>query len=228
MTQHIWSPSWEKFPGNVCAPWVGLQILQFGIPVYNLRIQTDTIINLWANYSPGFMLMLFVYHVKLECCYAWGLADQDPSSSVHPLSLVRLWDPMDCSTPGLPVHHQLPELAQTHVHRAGDAIQPPHPLSPISPPAFNFFQHQGLFQWVISSHQVAKILEFQLQHLSFQWTFRSDLLQDRLVGSPCSPRDSQESSPTPQFKSINSLVLSFLYGPALKSIHDYWKNHSFD
>ena len=148
-------------------------------------------------------------------------------SSVAQLCLI-LWDPMDCSTPGLPVHHQPPELAQTHVHRAGDAIQPPHPLSPISPPAFNFFQHQGLFQWVISSHQVAKILEFQLQHLSFQWTFRSDLLQDRLVGSPCSLRDSQESSPTPQFKSIDSSALSFHYSPTLTSIHDYWRNHSLD
>ena len=75
---------------------------------------------------------------------------------------------MDCSTPGFPVHHQLLELAQTHVHRVGDAIQPSHPLSFPSPPAFNLSQHQGLFQWVSSSHQVAKVLEFQLQHQSFQ------------------------------------------------------------
>ena len=66
------------------------------------------------------------------------------------------------------------------------------------------------------------------QHQSFQWIFRTDLLSDGLVGSPCSSRDSQESSPTPQFKSINSSVLSFLYIPTLTSIHDYWKNHSFD
>ena len=79
-----------------------------------------------------------------------------------------------------------------------------------------------------SSHQVAKVLEFQLQHQSFQWTPRTDLLQNGLVGSPCSPRDSQESSPTPQRKSINSLVLSFLYSPTLTSIHDHWKNHSLD
>ena len=63
---------------------------------------------------------------------------------------------------------------------------------------------------------------------SFQWIFRTDFLSDGLVGSPCSPRDSQESSPTPQFKSINSSALSFLYGPTLTSIHDYWKNHNFD
>ena len=91
-------------------------------------------------------------------------------SSVQLLSRVRLCDPMNCSTPGLPVHHQLPEFTQTHVHRVGDAIQPSHPLSSPSPPAPNPFQHQGLFQWVSSSHQVAKVLEFQPQHQSFQWT----------------------------------------------------------
>ena len=83
-----------------------------------------------------------------------------------------LCDPMDCSTPGLPVHHQLLEPTQTHVHRDGDAIQPFHPLSSPSPPAFNLSQHQGFFQWVSSSHQVAKVLQFQLQHQSFQWIFR--------------------------------------------------------
>ena len=72
---------------------------------------------------------------------------------------------MDCSTPGLPVHHQLPELTQTHVHLVGDTIQPSHPLSSPSPPALNLSQHQGLFQWVSSSHQVAKVLEFQLQNI---------------------------------------------------------------
>jgi len=81
-----------------------------------------------------------------------------------------LCDPMDCSTPGFPVHHQFLELAQTHVHRVSDAIQPSHPLSFPSPPAFSLSQHQGLFQWVSSSHQVAKVLE--LQHQSFQWIFR--------------------------------------------------------
>ena len=87
-----------------------------------------------------------------------------------------LCNPMDRSTPGLPVHHQLLESAQTHVHWVGDAIQLSHPLSSHSPPAFNIFQHQGRFQWVNSSHQVAKALEFQLQHQSFQWTPRTDLL----------------------------------------------------
>ena len=141
-------------------------------------------------------------------------------------SCLTLCDPMNRSTPGLPVHLQLPESTQTHVRWIGGAIQPSHPLSSPSPPALNLSQHQGLFQWVSSSHQVAKELEFQLQ--SFQWTPRTDLLRNGLVGSPCSPRDSQESSPTPQFKSINSLALSFLYSPTLTSIHDYWKNHSLD
>ena len=107
-----------------------------------------------------------------------------------------------------------------------------HPTTSFSvvsfPPAFNLSQHQGLFQWISSSHQVAKVLEFQLQHQSFQRIFRTDFLWDWLVWSPCCPGDSQESSPTPQFKSISSSVLSLLYGPTLISIHDYWKNHSFD
>ena len=91
-------------------------------------------------------------------------------------SCLTLWDAMDFRTPGFPVHHQLLELAQTHVHQVGDAIQSSHPLSSPSPPAPNPSQHQGLFQWVNSSHEVAKVLEFQLQHPSFQWTPRTDLL----------------------------------------------------
>ena len=126
-------------------------------------------------------------------------------------------DPVDCSTPGLPVHHQLLELAQTHVHRVSDAFQPSHPLSSPSSPAFSLPHHQVLFQWVSSLHQVAKVLKFLLQHQSFWWIFSTDFLTL-----------SQESSPTPQFKSISSSVLSFLYSPALTSIHDHWKNHSLD
>ena len=91
-----------------------------------------------------------------------------------------------------------------------DAIQPSHLLSPPSSLALSLSQHQGLFQCASSSHQVTKVLELQLQHQSFQWIFRTDLLLDGLVGSLCSSGDSQESSPTPQFKSINSLVLSFV------------------
>ena len=149
-------------------------------------------------------------------------------SSVQLLSCVWLCDSMDCSTPGLPVHHQFLELIQTHVHWVSDAIQPSHPLLSPSPPTFNLSQHQGLFKWVSSSHQVAKVLEFQLQHQSFQWIFRTDFLNHWLVWWSCSPRDSQESFPTPQFKSINSSALSLFYGPTLTSIHDHCKNHSLD
>ena len=136
-------------------------------------------------------------------------------------------DPVDCRTPGLPVHHQLLEFTQTHVHWVCDAIQPSHPLLSPSSPTFNLSQHQGLFQWVSSARQVAKVLEFQFQHQSFQCIFRTDFLQNGLVESPCSPRDSQEPSLTSQFKSINFLAHSFLYSQTLTSIHDYWKNHSF-
>ena len=111
---------------------------------------------------------------------------------------------MNRSTPGLPVHHQLPEFTQTHVHRVSDAIQPSHPLLSPSPPAPNPSQHQSLFQWVNSSHEVSKVLELQLQHHSFQRNPRVDLLQNGVVGFPCSPRDSQESSPTRQ---VNASIL---------------------
>ena len=94
-------------------------------------------------------------------------------SSVQSLSCVQLCDPMDCSTPGLPVPHHSLEFVQVHIHCISDAVQPSHPLSSHSPPTFNLSQHQGLFQWVSSSHQLAKVLEFQLQCQSFQWIFRT-------------------------------------------------------
>ena len=140
-------------------------------------------------------------------------------------SCLTLRDPMDCSMPGFPVLHYIPEFAQTQVHWLNDAIQLSHPLL-LPSPSLNLSQHQDLFLWVGSSHQGLKVLE--LQHQSFQWIFRVDFLQDWLVWSPCCPRDSQESSPAPQFETINSLALSLLNGPTLTSVHDYWKNHSFD
>jgi len=96
-------------------------------------------------------------------------------------SCPTLCDPMNHSTPGLPVHHQLLEYTQTHVHRVSDAIQPSHPLSYPSPLAFNLSQHQGLFKWVSSLHQMAKVLEFQPHHQSFQWIFRTDFLLTGLI-----------------------------------------------
>ena len=156
--------------------------------------------------------------------FNWSISSFSSVAQLCP----TLCDPTDCSTPGFLNLHQLLKLAQTHVHWVSDAIQPSLPLLSPSPPAFNLSQHQGLFKWVSSSHQVAKVLEFQLHHQSFQWIFRTDFQQDREVGSPCCPRDSQESSPTPQFESFSSLALSFLYSPTLTSIHDYRKNRSFD
>ena len=138
-----------------------------------------------------------------------------------------LCNPMNHSTPGLPVHHQLPELAQTNVHRVSDAIQPSHTLSSTfssclqSLPASGSFQISQFFTsggQSIGTSALASVLPMNIQ----------DWFPLGLVGSPWSPRDSQESAPTPQFKSINSSVLSFLYSPTLTSIHDYWKNHSFD
>ena len=133
-------------------------------------------------------------------------------------SCLSLCSPMDCSTPGFPVLHRLPEFAQTHVHWVGDAIQPSHPLSPPSPPAFNLSQHWGLFQWVSFSHRCPKYWSFSFS-ISLSNVY-SGLINFRMVWSPCSPRDSQESSPA-QLESINSSVLSLLCGPTVTSIHDY-------
>ena len=116
-------------------------------------------------------------------------------------SCPTLCDPKDCSTSGLPVHHQLLEFTQTHVHWVGDAIQPSHPLSSPSPPVLNLSGIRIFSSESVLCIRWPKVLEFQLSTLVL---------------------------PIPQFKSINSLVLSFLYSPALTSIHDYWKNHSLD
>ena len=115
---------------------------------------------------------------------AWSITNKNykqPTSlsiqfSAVTQSCLTLRNLMDYSMPGLPVHHQLLEFTQTHVHWVSDAIQPSHPLSSPSPPAPNPSQIQGLFKWVSCLHQVAKILELQLQHQSFQWTLRTDLL----------------------------------------------------
>ena len=135
-------------------------------------------------------------------------------------------DSMNCSMPGLPVRHQLPESTQTHVHRVSDAIQPSHPLSSPSP-ALNLSQHQ-----VFSNESALRVRWPKYWSFSFNISpsnehpglisFRMDWLD------LCSPWDSKESSLIPQFKSINSLALSFLHSPTLTSIHDHRKNHNLD
>ena len=142
-------------------------------------------------------------------------------------SCPTLCNSMDCSTPGLPVYHQFLEFTQTHGHSVGEAIQPSDPVFPFSShlqsfPALGSFQMSQPFTSGGESIGVsasASGLPMNIQdgfHLG--WT----------GWISCSPRDSQESSPTPQFKSINSSVLSLLYNPTFTSIHDYWKNKSFD
>ena len=126
-------------------------------------------LTLVGNNKPAFALFIKVCFLSVLSSIFW-------LDSVQSLkSCPTCCDPVDCSTPGSPVHHQLPEFTQTHVHWIGDTIQPSHPL--LSPsPAFNLSQHQGLFKQVSSLHQVAEVLEFQLQHQSFQWVFRTDFL----------------------------------------------------
>ena len=116
---------------------------------------------------------LWCWRRLLKVPWTTRISNQSQYTSVAQ-SFPTVWDPGN--TPGLPVHHQLPEFTQTRVHWVSDAIQPSHPLSSPSPPALNLSQHQGLFQWVSSLYEVAKILEFQLQRQSFQRTPRTDLL----------------------------------------------------
>ena len=139
-------------------------------------------------------------------------------------SCPTLCDPMNRSTPGLPVHHYLPEFTQTHVHRVSDAIQPSHPLLtllllPPIPTSIRVFSNESTLhmRW-------PKYWSFRFSISPSKEHPGLNLLQNRLVGSPCSPTDSQESSPTPQFKSINLSALSFLYRPTLTSIYDHWEN----
>ena len=139
-----------------------------------------------------------------------------------------LCDPMNHSMPSFPVHHQLLESTQTHVRRVNDAIQPSHPLSFPSPPSRNLSQHQGLFKQVSSSHQVAKVLEFQLHNQSFQWIFRADFLKDGLVWFPCSPRDSQGCDP---WRGTSAMAIfkdvHFSFGAFATHFHDSGRGKSF-
>ena len=139
------------------------------------------------------------------------------SDSLRPHESQHARPPCPSPTPG--VHSDSRPSSQWYHPAISSSVIP-------LPPVFSLSRRQGFSQWVSSSHQVATVLE--LQHQSFQWILRPDFLYSWLVGSPCSPRDSQESSPTPQLESVNSLVLSLLYGTTFTSLHDYWKNHSLD
>ena len=183
----------------------------------------------YMHESPGssipviYGFLSFSLHILGTQSTIWHLSSVQFSQSVmsdslQPHGLQHARPP--CPTPTAGVHPNSCPLSQW-CHPTISAFVIPFSCS-------QSFQPHGLFKWVSSSHEVAKALEFQLRHQSFQWTPRTYLLQDGLVGSPCSQRDSQESSPTPEFKSINCLALSFLYSPTLTFIHDYWKNHSLD
>ena len=149
------------------------------------------------------MVLSYFCHWLYYCC----------SCSVAQ-SCLTLCDPMTCSTPGFLVLHYLPEFAQTHIHWVNDAIQSSHPLL-LLPSIFSSIKDFSI-KW-------PKYWSFSFSYQPFQWVFRVHFLSDWLVCSPCSPRDSQESSPAPQSKSINSLVLRLLCGPTVSSVHDYWK-----
>ena len=172
---------------------------------------------------------LYSYIPKWSCSFPdilmWLEKDAEVQFSSVAQSCPTLCYLMNYSTPGLPIHHQLPESTQTQVHWVSDAIQPSHPLCSPFPPTPNLSQHQGLFKWVSSSHQVAKVLEFQVQHQSFQFhsgqiSFRMDWLDLLAIQGTLKSLLQHRSS------SINSSVLSFLHSPTLTSIHDYWKNHT--
>ena len=141
---------------------------------------------------------------------------------------LTLCNPMYYNTPGFPVLYYTPGFARTQIHWVSDAIQPSHSLLPSSPLAFSLSQHHGLFRWVGSSYQVAKVLELQLQHQSFHEysaliSFMIDWFDLLIVEGTLKNLLQHHSS-----KASNSLVLSLLYGTTLTSVHDYWKNHSFD
>ena len=134
---------------------------------------------------------------------------------------------MNHSMPGLPVHHQLPEFTQTLVHRVGDAIQPSHLCRPLLllpsiPPSIRVFSNESTLRIRWPKYWSFSFSIIPSKEISGLVSFRMDWL------APCSPWESQESFPTPQFKSINSSVLSFLHSQTFTSIHDHWKNHSLD
>ena len=140
-------------------------------PPTGLGCNTIALVEYPLQYSFNWSIIALQYCANFCCTTTWTSYFCSVTKSCP-----TLCNPMDCSMPGFPVHHYLPEFAQTHVHWVGDAIHPSHPLSPPSPPALILFQQQDLFQWVFCLHQVGKVLEVEFQHPSFQWIFRVDFL----------------------------------------------------
>ena len=177
---------------------------------------------------PSRKLQLWTPLEREDNCFLQQKLIKEGQFSSVAQSCPTVYNPMNRSTPGLPIHHQLPESIQTHVHWVGDAIQPSQPLSsllllPSIFPSLRVFSNESALRM-----RWPKYWSFSFSISPFNehprlFSFRMDWL-----GSPCSPRDSQESSPTPQFKSINSSALSLLHSPTLTSIHDHRKNHSLD
>ena len=175
LRHYWWEKPFELFFHKWC--WVNLLLCSQSsiseVAGHGLSAEKIWIYFLFAQHSSKIVALIdfsSILYASLLTLTWWSF------SSVQLLSCLTLCNPMNRSMPGLPVHHQLPKSIQTHVHWVGDAIQPSHPVSSPSPPALNLSQHQSLFKWVSSSHEVAKVLEFQLQHQSFQWTPRTDLL----------------------------------------------------
>ena len=158
--EHYFTSVWNEY--NCVVVW-----MFFGIAYLWNWNENGPFPVLWPLLSFPNLLAYWYWPTDLKCYFQFSSASQ---------SYPTLCNPMNNSIPGLPVHHQLPEFTQTHVHRVSDAIQPSPLLSSPFPPAPNPSQHQGLFQWVNSLHEVAKVLGFQLQHQSVQWTPRTDLL----------------------------------------------------
>ena len=165
-------PASGSFPMSQLLASCGLNI-RASSSVFPMNIQG------WISFRTDWFNLLLVQGTLKSLLQHQSGFRGDSISSVSQ-SCPTLCNPMNHSIPGLhpfsPRHHQLPEFTQTHVHWVSDAIQPSHPLLSPCPPALNLSQHQGLFKWVSSSHQVAKLLEFQLQHQSFQWTLSTNLL----------------------------------------------------
>ena len=198
-------PYFTRRKGKALGSWSGKNLRRS----FKKRIESKrlfyTSVSILLSCIQGYRYHLSKFHI-----YAFSSVQFSSVAQSCP----TLCDPINRSTPGLPVHHQPTEFTHTHSHWVSEAIQPFHPLSSPSPPSPNPSQHQGLSQWVNSSHEVAKVLEFQLQRQSFQWMLRTDFFEDWLVWSPNNSRDSQKSYPAPQFESISSFVLSCPYGPA--------------